>query len=428
MLTTNTIFAGNGLADPHALVENGKLYVICGHDESPFTKDTWRMDKWVILESDNLKDFKKIGEILPTDTYIGDEPNCWAGNLKKHNNKYYWFFSNKNYSTGVLVADKPNGPYIDVLKKPLIDSEILNAVPPYDPAVIYDGGKHYIIVGVKHYYIATLADNLLTLKTKPKMINIYDEEGREVETDDKPSIFKRNGTYYLVWGGKYAISQKLEGPYKYLGAYNPGCSEHNDFFVWEDEWYMVSEFPETSHFYRGVELVKIEFNNDGTIKKPKTHNLCEKTWDFSISQWGFHLDGTNGGGSVTWLEGECLQIETTKHKCRVQSSIWPGLILDGAKKINITVKNESSLNCLELVIEHDDIDTPNWFKNSERIIENEHTIKVDIKKNSTEYIAYELPVNFKNKRLKRFSICTGGASDGRMCESGALMIRHIAIE
>ncbi len=398
----NAIFAGNGLADPHALVENNKLYVICGHDESPLTTDTWRMDKWIILESNNLKDFKQIGEILPTDTYIGDAPNCWAGNLKKHSNKYYWFFSNKNHSTGVLMADKPEGPYIDVLKKPLIDSTDISEVPPYDPAVIYDNGKHYIIVGCRHYYIATLTENLLALETKPKMLHVYDKNGNEITTDDKPSIFKKSGTYYLIWGGKYAISQNLSGPYKYMGQYNPGCSEHNDFFIWENEWYMVSEFPETSHFYRGVELVKIEFNEDGTIKKPTTHNLHEKTWDFAVSQWGFH---NVCGAVVKWQINDCLQIETADKESLVQSSIWPGLTLNGDKRVILTIKNECRAKSLLIIIEHDDLDTPDWFKNSGRVKENEEIIELNLNTHSTDYKAYEVPLSFENKRLKRFGLC-----------------------
>lgn len=87
------------------LVEDDKVYVIFGHDKSPDTTDTWVMDKWVVLESEDLINWKKVREILPTDTYIGDLPNCWAGNYAKKNSKYFWFFSNTHQNTGVVMAD-----------------------------------------------------------------------------------------------------------------------------------------------------------------------------------------------------------------------------------------------------------------------------------------------------------------------------------
>ncbi len=397
-MNNNSIFPAQGLADPHALVDGENIYVICGHDESPLTTDTWRMDKWVILQTSDLISWQKIGEILPTDTYIGNAPNCWAGNLKKHNNKYYWFFSNKNISTGVLVANKPEGPYVDVLKKPLIDSKNLSDVPPYDPAVFYENGEHYIIVGSGHYYIAKLGQNLLSLQEKPTRIPIYNNLGEEVKTDDKPSIFKRNSIYYLIWGGKYATAKNLYGPYNYMGEYNPDCCEHNDFFFFKNNWYMVSEFPEISHFCRGVELAKIEFNEDGTLKKPQTHNLSEKCWDFSKAAMGFHAQGNT---NVKHNSDGFLQIDINSKESTVQSSIWPGLTLNSANKIEIILCNESDMKTCNVILAHEDLSVNDWFKNPHISEKNCTQYSIEIKENSTEFLKYTMDFNLDNKRLKR---------------------------
>ena len=37
-------------------------------------------------------------------------------------------------------------------------------------------------------------------------------------TDDKPFVFKRDGTYYLSWGCFYATSASVYGPYTYVGS------------------------------------------------------------------------------------------------------------------------------------------------------------------------------------------------------------------
>lgn len=395
------LFPEGGLADPHALVEGDAVYVICGHDKSWDTTTTWVMDKWVILKSKDLTTWEKVGEILPTETFIGDQPNCWAGNFKKHNNKYYWFFSNKNFSTGVVVADRPEGPYKDLLGKPLIDSSVLDAVPPYDPVVFYEENQHYIVVGSGAYYIAKLTDDLLGLKDSPTLLPIYNEVGERVGTDDKPSLFKKDGTYYLVWGGKYAISENLYGPYRYLGFYNPGCSEHNDFFEWQGKWYMTSEFPEISHFYRGVGLVEVVFNEDGTMQNPRIHKMNQKSWVFEHSTLGFHGVET---GVVQWNQAGHIEAEFRGEDGFIQSSIWPGITLDEVTMCEITMCNLSSNTEWELLLATADVDAEGWFFHPE-IDWNEQT-KIPFRTNSLDenFQVYRVPVQLEGQRLKRIAL------------------------
>ena len=164
------LFPGYGFTDPHVWEENGRLYLFMGHDESWKTNDTWRMNRWEIWSSDNLRDWTYENKILPTATYIGDNPNCWAGDIVERNGKYYWYFSNRNTNTGVTVADKITGDYKDPLGKPLLPEGIVKS-HPYDPEIFVENGKYYIIFGAGTYFIAELGDDMISLKTKPKNIS-----------------------------------------------------------------------------------------------------------------------------------------------------------------------------------------------------------------------------------------------------------------
>ena len=67
----------------------------------------------------------------------------WAPAVAERNGKYYFFFGandihdeNKEIGgIGVAVADQPDGPFRDLLSKPLVN-QIRNGAHPIDPFVI----------------------------------------------------------------------------------------------------------------------------------------------------------------------------------------------------------------------------------------------------------------------------------------------------
>ena len=153
-LKIDVIVPEHGMADPHAWVENDTLFIICGHDKSWDAKGSFPMDRWEIWSTVDLKNWKFHRNILPTDTYIGDKPNCWAGDICERDGKYYWFFSNRNINTGVMVADTIDGEYKDLLGKPLLPKGIV-PVHPYDPEIYIENDVYTICFGVNQYYMAT---------------------------------------------------------------------------------------------------------------------------------------------------------------------------------------------------------------------------------------------------------------------------------
>lgn len=286
----NSIAPDRGLADPHVIIVNDTLYCMCGHDKTWNTVDFCHMDRWELWATTDLKKWSHKLNILPTQTYIGNEDNCWAGDLAKKNGMFYWYFSNRNLSTGVMSSPTMCGPWKDALQKPLITPEMAKT-KPYDPEIFEENGKHYIIWGANQYYIAELSDDMISLAEKPQPLLVKNEDGSKKYTGDKPCMFKRNGWYYLSWGYCYAMSKNLRGPYTFKGQFIDGG--HGSVFNWKGQWYTIQENHETNAFYRGVQLRPLYFNKDNTVYIPE-HNyeypLPGRIYDFKYSTQGWRSE------------------------------------------------------------------------------------------------------------------------------------------
>ena len=235
MTLKNPLISEPGMSDPHALVDGATVYLFTGHDVG-FGVDGWVMPDWRIFRSDDLREWTQVGTIRPADNYMGEGSTaCWAGDIAKANDRYYWYFSNGNRETGVMVADRPEGPYRDALGGPLVDS--------FDPSAFFEeDGTPYLVYGKGDYKIARLRENMLELAEEPRGLEI-DRKG-VFPVMDKNSLHKHDGLYYLSCSGYYAVSTNLYGPYEYKGLVAEGWQldsdyAHGDFFVWKGDWYHV---------------------------------------------------------------------------------------------------------------------------------------------------------------------------------------------
>ena len=250
------------------------------------------MEDWWIWSSPDLVNWSKRSVLNPKDTYIGkDFTRCWATDVAYRNGKYYWYFSEGNQQTGVVVGDSPIGPWKDPLGKPLLTSE-LTPTDEYDMAVFEENGEHYIIFGVWEYYIAKLNYDMISLAEKPKKIIInnpkgpYNQNGKNLEkpTDDKPFIHKYNGKYYLSWGCFYAMSDNLYGPYDYKDSVIKAESfakgydaptwpngflqgRHGSFFEWNNQWYYTyCDISQTGNrYFRDTFISYVHYKENGEM-------------------------------------------------------------------------------------------------------------------------------------------------------------------
>lgn len=288
----NPVIRNKGANDPHIRIIDGKAYLSASHDKSP-ENTRFRMEDWWLWSSEDLVNWKLEYILKPEETYIGKAyDGCWATDIAKRNGKYYWYFSERNEQTGVMVADSPSGPWTDPLGKPLLSSD-LTPTHEYDPGIFEDkSGDFYIIFGVWDYYIAKLNEDMISLAGEPKKITIYQPRGPynpdgnnlKMPTDDKPFLHFHNGKYYLSWGCFYAMADNLYGPYDYKGSviekesfargydvptWPNGFKQgrHGSIFRWHNQWYFAyCDISQTGNrYFRDTFISYLHYRENGKM-------------------------------------------------------------------------------------------------------------------------------------------------------------------
>jgi arabinoxylan arabinofuranohydrolase len=285
----NPLRPGVGLADPHVVIYGDRAYIYATHD---FSSDSTRFvtKDWWVWSSTDLVNWKQAGTLRPEVTFLkrpSDE--CWAGFGATRNGKYYWYFSAGPREIGVVEGDSPIGPWKDPLGKPLV-ARGLTPTQERDPDILMDDdGQAYMVYGTFSYFIVRLGADMISLAETPRPVVIDRKFGPygEGKTDDKPSLHKRNGIYYLSWSSFYAMSSNLYGPYTFKGSviapeaiapefqiipaasgYDLWHDRHGNFFTWHHQWYYAcndkSQPGRSSHF-RDCCLSYVHYRDNGEM-------------------------------------------------------------------------------------------------------------------------------------------------------------------
>ncbi|TRD12098.1 hypothetical protein FGU71_09670 [Erythrobacter insulae] len=291
----NPIIANQGVNDPHIHIFDDKAYLYASHDKSA-RNAAFVMEDWQVWSSDDLVNWTLRSTLYPDQTYLKSQPNfasAWATDVAEKNGKYYWYFSEANRQTGVVVGDSPVGPWRDPLGKPLL-AETLTPTHEYDPGLFSEGDDRFIIFGVWDYYIARLGDDMISLAQEPRKIDIAGAKGPYTFTkgtpfdgkltDDKPFLHKHGDLYYLSWGAFYATSPDLYGPYEYRGAViteasfptglsqptwptGPQQGRHGSFFTWHGQTYFAyCDISQSGNrYFRDTFISYVHYRRDGSI-------------------------------------------------------------------------------------------------------------------------------------------------------------------
>jgi arabinoxylan arabinofuranohydrolase len=405
-ISVNSIAPDRGLADPHILIVGDTLYVMCGHDRDWNIVDFCHMDRWELWASTNLTDWEHKLNILPTQTYIGDQDNCWAGDLATKDGKYYWYFSNRNFNTGVMIAPTMNGPWEDALGKPLLP-EGLTPSKSYDPEVFELDGVHYIIFGAGQYYIATLGDDMISLADEPQKLVVLNEDGTRKPTGDKPAVFKRGDWLYLFWGNQYSMSKDIKGPYTFKGDYIDGG--HGSAFEWDNQWYSIQENHETNAFYRGVQIRPLYFNEDSTVYIPENnfeYPLPGRIYNFEHSTQGWRSEkGTEvkRNEEPTYIYGK-----TESEGAIIASTPFIHTPIYLCEQVKIVAKNVSGTNSIKLALNGYD-DPTRFTRVAPQKVDwdNEEWVTSDLKAND-EWQEIIIPLSqFKTRKQHLHQIAIG---------------------
>lgn len=225
-MSGNPLFEG-WYADPEGII----------YDDTYWIYPTWsdKYEKQTFFDcfsSKDLVNWTKHASILDTTEVKWAKIAMWAPSVIRKNNKYYFLFGANDVhegevgGIGVAVSDRPEGPYKDLLGKPLINN-IVNGAQPIDQFVFRDDDNTYYMYygGWGHCNIVKLNDDFTGLVPFDDG-EIYKEVTPENYVEG-PFMFKKNGKYYFMWseggwGGPdycvaYAIADSPFGPFKRIG-------------------------------------------------------------------------------------------------------------------------------------------------------------------------------------------------------------------
>ncbi len=288
-LSGNPVFEG-WYADPEA-IRYGDTYWIYPTYSDDFDKQVF-MDAF---SSKDLINWTKHERIIDTAEVAWADSAMWAPGVIENKGKYFLFFAANDVhegeigGIGVAVSDQPQGPFKDLLGKPLIN-EIVNGAQPIDQYIFKDkDGSHLM------YYGGWGRCNVVKLNDDfTEIIPFEDGELYKEVTPENyvegPFMFIKDGKYYFMWseGGwtgpdykvAYAIADNPFGPFKRIGvvleqdpSVATGAGHHSVIQNHDtDDYYMVYHrrpLEETHHNHRVTCIDKMEFDDDGMIKPVK---------------------------------------------------------------------------------------------------------------------------------------------------------------
>lgn len=217
----------------------------------------------------------------------------WAPSAIFLHGKYYLFFAANDIQKtdtfaggiGVAVSDKPGGPFVDLLGKPLIGA-FYNGAQPIDPMVFRDDdGSIYLYYGGHgHCNVARLSQDLR--QVIPMEDGTLYKEITPAQYTEGPFMLRRKGVYYFMWsqgdwgdasyGVYYAKGSSPVGPFVFAGkilstdpAIANGPGHHSVVQVpGTDEWDIVYHRhpPGTKDINQRVMAVdRMVFDADGNI-------------------------------------------------------------------------------------------------------------------------------------------------------------------
>jgi hypothetical protein len=277
----NPIVQTRFTADPAPLVHDGVVYLYTSHDEDDARG--FKMLDWRLYTSSDLSNWTDKGVVasLATFAWARQDNDAWAPQVVARHGKFYLYapVSVPGWPKNVIavaVADRPEGPFKDVLGKPLIDK----ADGFIDPTVLVDDdGQAYLYWGNPKLWYVKLNDDMVSYSGPITQIK---ETPRNYQ--EGPWLYKRQGRYYMAFastccpeGIGYATSDRPTGPWTYQGHvmdHNANSTgNHPGIVEYMGETYLFGfnyelNFADTPihRERRSVTVTKLEYAPDGSIK------------------------------------------------------------------------------------------------------------------------------------------------------------------
>lgn len=216
----------------------------------------------------------------------------WAPAAVERDGKYFLFFAANDVrpgqvgGIGVAVADRPEGPFKDLLGKPLLNENV-NGAQPIDQFVFRDDdGQEYMVYGGwRRCNLTRLKPDFTGLEPFPDG-DLFKEITPEGYVEG-PVMFRRGGKLYFMWseGGwtgpdysvAYAIADSPLGPFTRIGkvlqqdpTVATGAGHHSVLHIpGTDEWYAIYHrrpLGRTDANHRVTCIDRMEFAAQGLIQ------------------------------------------------------------------------------------------------------------------------------------------------------------------
>jgi len=249
---------------------DGKFYIYGSHDKDNPGK--WNMEDYHVFSSENLVDWTDHGVVLHNSQTSWDGP-FWAPDAAEKDGKYYLYFPEGN-KIGVATSDSPTGPF----ENPSLIYEMPEGyVQAYDPCILWDDGKAYLIISENDgsgFYpaIFTLKGNMVEIEPGSKV-----EVKNTNNFHEGPFLWKHNEKYYMLGGGhqapRYWISDKLNGPYIFKGHivesttdFPMNTTAHGSVIKVNNQWYLAYHYEVDGPYKRTTCIDSLFYNEDGSIQ------------------------------------------------------------------------------------------------------------------------------------------------------------------
>jgi arabinoxylan arabinofuranohydrolase len=266
-------------ADPAPMVYNDTVFLYTTHDEDD--AEGFKMQDWLLYTSTDMVNWTDHGVVasLKSFDWVKRDNGAWAEQVVERNGKFYMYCPIHGNGIGVLVSDRPYGPFKDPLGKPLVwQKEHWDDI---DPTVFIDeDGQAYMYWGNPNCYYVKLNEDMISYSgdiVKLKETPEHYQEG--------PWFYKRNGHYYLAFastccpeGIGYAMSDSPTGPWKTKGyimrptertrGNHPGIMDYKGkSYVFGLNYDLLKLETNTHYERRSVSVAEMHYNEDGTIQE-----------------------------------------------------------------------------------------------------------------------------------------------------------------
>ncbi|MBK8476022.1 MAG: carbohydrate-binding protein [Opitutaceae bacterium] len=283
------IVAHRYLADPGALVHDGRVYLYCSNDDDNPTAGDYAMKSIVCVSSCDLKNWTDHGEVLRVPLAATWAAHSWAPAAIERNGKFFLYFGNGGSGIGVASSTSPTGPFADAKGSVLINSATPGVMPAtnmwiFDPAVfIDDDGQAYL------YFGGNGESNVRVIRLAADMVTTT---GAAI-TLTAPAFFeaswmhKRNGLYYFSYSTNpstglridYMTSASPTSGFTYGGivAGQPPSNNNNNHhavFQLAGAWYhayhnrsVATQAGIPTGYRRNLAIERLTYAQDGSIQQ-----------------------------------------------------------------------------------------------------------------------------------------------------------------